>query len=194
MPKTLRPYTEAFEQEKAHVIAGLIDDLETLGKEPTGYRIYTSEIQSCLSVGLLLAVISVSASLLELFVRDLTIAARIQKQRGGDMRLRGEVERQLEEDKSLRFDSMLRETNFSDDDVKALSQFYAKIRIPFAHGLVRRLTSDCIMPERCRDSLPDYARVMGLEDRLEDNAIDEIRFVVQTMKKYRPWVVEMHCL
>lgn len=195
MQKNLRSYRESFEPEKAEVIGRIIEDLVVIGEPPTGYRLYTSEIQSCLSVGLLLAALSVSASLLDLFVRDLTVAARIQSKFEGNMRLRGEVERQVEEEKSLRFDQMLDElitTVILPKDVGCLRQFYATKRIPLVHGLVRRLAADGFMPESWLDMAPVLARGNALEDRLEDTAIGDMLFVVGMMKTYRPWLVRRY--
>jgi hypothetical protein len=83
MSLALRPYTESFEPETANAIRQLIDDLIVLGEGPMGYGLYTSEIQSCLSVGLLLAAVSVSTALLELFIRDMTVALRIESKHDG---------------------------------------------------------------------------------------------------------------
>lgn len=196
MQKILRSYRVSFEPEKAQAIQEILDSLAILGEPPTGYRLYTSEIQSCLSVGLLLAAVSVSTPLLDLFVRDLAVAARIQSKLDGDMRLRGEVERQVEEEKSLRFDQMLDEltsTVILPNDVESLRQFYTTKRI-HAHGLVRRLGSDGIVPGFWHDMFPDLARGTALEDRLEDTAISDISFVVEMMKKYRPWLVRRYSL
>lgn len=197
MLTNLRSYHESFEPEKIQVISGLIDDLVMLGEPPTGYRLYALEIRSCLSVGLLLAALSVSTSLLDLFVRDLVVAVRLQSKHDGDMRFWSEVEREAEEDKSLRFDGMLEELRLTvilPDDVELLSQFYAKTRIPLAHGLVRRLTSQGMMPEFWENMFPDSTRGTGLEDHLEDTALSDVSFVLVMMKKYRPWLVRRYSL
>jgi len=58
-PRPLRTYQESFEPDTSRRITALIDDLESLGEPPTGYCFYTTETQSCLSVGLLLAAVSI---------------------------------------------------------------------------------------------------------------------------------------
>jgi hypothetical protein len=74
-------------------------------------------------------------------------------------------------------------------DISALKEFYAKTRIPFTHGLVRRLTSNPLFSDHLSDLLiAPAARTFGLEDRLEDTAISDIVWVVGIMKKYRQWL------
>ena len=109
MRRTLRPYQESFEPEISHTIERLIDELEDLGKSPMGYGRYTSETASCLSVGLLLAAVSVSTALLEIFLRDITVAYRIESRFGGDIGMRNQIETTLESDRQFGFNEMLKE-------------------------------------------------------------------------------------
>jgi hypothetical protein len=50
--KELRSYKVAFEPDRVAQISGLIEKLEQLSRG--GYQVYASEIQGCLSGGLLL--------------------------------------------------------------------------------------------------------------------------------------------
>jgi len=189
----LRSYEESFEPGKVKVISELIDDLDELGDSFT-YKLYTSEIQRCLSAGLLLAAVSVSTSLLELFVRDLSVAQRILLRHGGDMKLKGRVERELEEDRQAGFHTMLealQPTVTTSEDTASLREFYNQTRIPLAHALVRRLVSPHNQVGDEIDDLLGFSH-RSLEDRFEDGAIDEVRFVVQIIKKYRPWLLRRY--
>jgi hypothetical protein len=188
----VRSYEESFEPKQVNRISALIDDLDELGESPPGYWLYTSEIQRCLYAGLLLAAVSVSSSLLELFVRDLEVARRVLTQHDGDKSMYGMVERLLEEDRLVGFSAMLNELQplvVTPGDAAELRQFYDLTRIPVAHALVRRLTSKRPLGDRLDDLFAGSARNRGLEDRLEDAALDEVEFVVRIMKKYRPWLL-----
>jgi hypothetical protein len=186
-PITLRSYKKSFSAPRVRTISRLIDELGELGGPLSGYKIYTSEIQGCLSVGLLLAALSVSTSMLELFVRDLAVAYRLESHYAGDMKLRGRVQREIEEDRQATFDSMLKElelTVITPKDGEALRAFYRETRIPIAHALLRRMTRDGVLDIF---ELPVSSR--DLEERLEDAALAEIKFVVETVKNYRPWLL-----
>jgi hypothetical protein len=104
----LRSYKQAFGPEKASAIASLLEELDHLD-DGTGYRVYISEIQGCLQAGLLLAAVSVITPLIELFVRDLTVAQRILRHHDGDMNLKGQVEREIEAQREMGFSKMLEE-------------------------------------------------------------------------------------
>ena len=56
-----------------------------------------------------MAAMCVSTALLELFIRDLVIAHRITRQFAGDMKYRGQVERETESDRQMGFSKMLDE-------------------------------------------------------------------------------------
>jgi hypothetical protein len=193
---TLRAYTESFDEAKAATIAKLIKDLDDIREFPMGYGFYTREIKNCLSVGLLMAAVSVSSSLLELFIRDLLVTVRINERHEGNLLLIARVERETEEDRSLGFNAMLdglqdvKQPNseaflIDPEDVVKLKQFYKLTRIPFAHGMVRRLTSK-YDNERISDLFASVSRGFSLEDRIEDDGIDEVAFVVEVLKKYIP--------
>jgi hypothetical protein len=172
----------------------LIDELGELGGPSSEYKIYTSEIQGCLSVGLLLAALSVSTSMLELFVRDLAVACRLEAHYAGDMKLKSRVEREIEEDRQVTLNSMLKElelTVITPKDSEALACFYRKTRIPIAHALVRRMTRDKIpLGPELMDIL--HLRSRDVEERLEDVALPEIKFVLETVKNYRPWLLRRY--
>ncbi|MGB7555376.1 MAG: hypothetical protein WBM04_13465 [Candidatus Korobacteraceae bacterium] len=188
-PIVLRSYKKSFGSAKVKIVSGLINDLENLSGSPTGYKIYTSEIQRCLSVGLLLAAVSVGTSLLELFIRDLSVVYKIVSRHRGNLKLIGKVARELEGDKRAGFNAMLRDLEcavIAPNDVEKLRSFYSKTRIPLAHGLVRRL--DRTPAADILEDLLGYRP--SIEERLEDEAIGEVRFVVRIIKKYRPWLVK----
>lgn len=188
-PITLRSYKESFSAPKVRAISQLIDELEDLDNPMAAYKIYTSEIQGCLSVGLLLAALSVSTSLLELFVRDLAVAHRVLSRYGGDMKQRGRVETEIEEDRQTTFDSMLKElelTVITPQDGEALRKFYRDTRIPIVHALIRRMTGDRIFADVFPVGLHD------IEKRIDDAALAEIKFAVQVVKKYRPWLLRRY--
>lgn len=191
----MRTYPEAFDRKTVMRISRLIKALEQLNDPRTGYKRYTYEIQECLRSGLLMAALSVSTALLELFIRDLVVAHRITRQFAGDMGFRGQIERETESDRQMGFAKMLDELQIpplvlEPHDVQHLREFYERTRIPLAHGLVRRLTSSA---ESEGDDLSDLfaalARSTGLEYRIEDGAIIAVEFVVRIMVKYRPWLL-----
>lgn len=195
----MRSYKKSFSAPNVRAISQLIDELEDLANPIAAYKIYTSEIQGCLSVGLLLAALSVSTSLLELFIRDLAVAHRILSRYGGDMNLTGRIETEIEEDRQTTFDSMLKElelTVITPQDGEALRTFYRETRIPIAHALIRRMTGDrmfaYVFPV---DVFPVDAFPVGVRDiekRLHDAALAEIKFAVQVVKKYRPWLLRRY--
>ncbi|WP_263368396.1 hypothetical protein [Edaphobacter bradus] len=189
----MRPYTESFEQEQIKKIASLISALSELGQNPTRYKLYTSEIADCLSMGLLLAAVSVSSSLLELFVRDLSVALALQTRLDGDMSRFGEVERELEGDRNNTFESMLTQLEpavITPSDAESMRTFYKSTRIPFAHGLVRRLGKESV--EFLEDHFSLLMRQGKLEGRLEEEALVEIEFVVGMLQRYRPWLIRRY--
>jgi hypothetical protein len=184
----LRPYTKAFSTAKVRRISALLAELKHLRASLPRYRIFIFEIRGCLSVGLLLAATQVSTAVLELFVRDLTVAHRIKSRHKANIELRGRVERESEEDRGLSFAKMLDELSvvISDHDVKALRGFYKETRIPLAHALVRRFTSLTPDDGLLDDVFSSLAPGSGLENRIEDEdgALKHIEFVVQMFKKY----------
>jgi hypothetical protein len=191
--RELRSYKVAFEPDRVARILRLMDELEQLGKLRAGYKVYISEIQGCLSGGLLLAAASVSYSLLELFVRDLDVMYVIALRHGGDVGLRGRVERELETDRKMGFAEMLKDLRgavIEVDDVDKLREFYEHTRIPLAHGLVRRLTAQ--LPDEFDDMFAEVMRHGKLEERIEDGALGDTEFVVMTMKKYVPWLLRRY--
>jgi hypothetical protein len=193
---SLRSYKECFARPKVKLISQLIDELEDLTDPQTGYKVYTSEIQRCLSVGLLLAALSVSTSLLELFLRDLAVAYRILSCHEGDMELKHRVEREFEEDRQKTFDSILKDielTVITPEDSEALRKFYRDTRIPLAHALIRRLSGGVFDVPELDDLFASLSRHTKLEERFEDAALADIKFTVRMLKKYRPWLLRRYC-
>lgn len=184
-----RPYTEQFSPQQAAKISELIHDFDRISSARPGYVVFSSEIRGCLFNGLLLAALGVSSSLLELFVRDLVVALRIQQRYSGDMGLRGQVENDLEADRQLGFVQMVQELTdlvITPADAKELERFYDSIRIPLSHGLIRRFTSDGT--GWLEDLFADVARRSKLEDAIESRAIGAIEFVVAIIARYLPWL------
>jgi len=176
----------------------MIKFVHKLGHKSGLYKFYIAEIQGCLSGGLLLAAAALSAALLELFVRDLAVARRIvlSGDTGSVERLRGRVERELEEDRQMGFAKMLDElrvTVLEPGDKDELRNFYDQTRVPLAHGLVRRLTGSPFGANEIDDLFSDLARRSVLENRIiEDGAIQDVQFVVGIMKKYQPWLLRRY--
>jgi hypothetical protein len=191
---TLRSYEMSFEPKLVAVISELIDDLDKLRVQPTGYKLYAYELQGCLSYGLLLAAVGISSAMLELFIRDLCVAQQLISRCGGDIGWRGRIEIELEKEKKINFKIMLKElalTVIDSQDIEALNRYYDQTRIPFAHALVRRLTSTSsdLDDDWFADLFASNARGNSLEDRLENRAIKDVQFVVQIIKKYHPWLI-----
>ena len=191
--RELRSYKVAFEPGTVARISRLMDELDELGKSRAGYTVYISEIQGCLSGGLLLAAASVSYSLLELFIRDLDVMYVIAFRHGGDVGLKGRVERELEIDRKVGFSEMLKDLRgavIEVEDVDRLREFYEHTRIPLAHALLRRLTAQ--LPDEFDDMFAEAMRHGKLEERIEDGTLGDIEFVVLTMKKYLPWLLRRY--
>ena len=188
--RKLRSYKKIFSPKRVTTISALLEELDDLN-DP-GYKLYTSEIQGCLLGGLLLAAVSLTTPLLELFVRDLTVAYRIVRHHDGNMKLRGKSEREIEADRNLGFSQMVDElklTVLKPEDGAKLRTFYEETRIPLAHGLVRRLTGSVFGVEELDDIFADSARHSRFESRIEDGAIADIQFVVRILKTYQPWLL-----
>jgi hypothetical protein len=188
----LRSYKESFAPRQIVLIDSLIGDLDILGKAPPHWHIYTLELQGCLSVGLLLAAVTVSGTLLELFVRDLNIALRTEQKLDGE--LIGAFDSELQGDRSATFAVLvdaLTPLVITSSDAKAMKEFYQHVRIPFAHGLTIRLSDSESMSGIFddRDDMGLLMRNHNIEKHLEDEALKEVQLVVRMMVKYRPWLV-----
>jgi predicted Rdx family selenoprotein len=191
--RELRSYKVAFESKTVAQISELIDELEEVGKSRAGYKVYTSEIQGCLMGGLLLGAASVSYALLELFIRDLDVMYVIALNHGGDVKLRARVERELEADRKAGFAEMLKDleqTVIEAADASRLRDFYDHTRVPLAHGLVRRLTKE--FPDEFDDMFAKISRRGKLEQRIEGEAITDVKFVISMLKKYLPWLLRRY--
>jgi len=189
--KTPRSYTEAFEPAEREAISKLIKEFDDLRNSPSGNHVLIAEIQGCLSVGLLLAGSLVSAALLELFVRDLTVRQRLTTKHNGDPRFKAQVEREAEENRNLGFSAMRDEISpaiISASDAQLMRRFYSDTRIPLAHALVRRFADPAPDSDLLDNLFAPLARSFQLEDRLLNGAIGNISSVVRMLKTYRTFL------
>jgi len=191
--KNTRSFKQQFKPEQVVKISELIHDLENVEDAATGYKVFCTEIQGCLSNGLLLASVLVSWSWLELFVRDLLVALRIEQQYAGDISVRARVEKALEHDHELGFKKMVQELTrlvFTPNDARELLRFYDAVRVPLSHGLIRRFTSSDVEKAQWLEELfADQARRAKLEDTIESRAISAVAFVVKVTMRYQPWLL-----
>lgn len=192
----IRRLEQQFEPEKVQRIRELARLFQSLPLQRGAARYFISEIARCLDAGLILAALEVATSLLELFVRDLLIAARFEDniaQRGlRSHQLLDQVEREIEDVERLHFRGMVDELvdrriiDQPDDD--AIRDLYKTVRIPIHHGLTRRfvrLSSDIHEDDPLAPlSLGRPGRFHRFEEAIEEDSISHLSTIVNFIGRY----------
>jgi len=191
----LRPLEKQFEPKKVVEIRKLAEEFQLLRKQmkgdSAGYMI--SGIHRCLETGIILGALSVSLSLLDMFIHDMVILYEKEKDQDGD-----HSEKPLPTLKSghqrLPFQDNI--TAFMENrwiDVKdgeALLEMYKKIAIPLHHVLSRHIgpfSKMMIMGEgRLFDRFltRNFGDIHRIEEMIEDNATESMKVIVSFLRKY----------
>jgi hypothetical protein len=189
----LRPLEQQFEAETVTKIRLLIEAFRALDVPAGPGRYYMSEIARSLEAGLLLAAIELSASLLELVVRELV--ARLQEQNADPHQEFGPYfgastrRLDLEYDRRLMFTQLLDKLESSSvvksEDAALVRKFYKETRIPLHHGLPGRYVSGSqASPSNDLIAVLSVASLHSFEEALEQRAIKELDCVVNFIAAY----------
>jgi len=193
---SLRPLDKQFEPKKVREIRKLAEEFSRLRKQmkgdSAGYMI--SGIHRCLETGILLGALSISFSLLDMFVHDMVILYEKEKDRDGDHggqtspRLKTGHPRLPFEDEITEF----MESRWIDpQDGEALLRIYKKIGIPLHHVLSRRIGPFSKMMIIGEDRLLDrfltrsFGDIHHIEEMIEDDATECMKVIVSFLKKYQ---------
>jgi len=156
------------------------------------------EIARCLDAGLLFAALEVATSLLELFVKDLLIAARVedntsQRSPRPFQLPDDQIEREIEDVERLYFngivDELVARKAIDQSDADAIKDFYKNVRIPIHHGLTRRfirLSSDVHEGGDLLTSLSlgRLGRFHKFEEVIEEDSIRHLFTIVDFLGRY----------
>jgi hypothetical protein len=189
----LRPLEQQFEAETVTKIRLLIEAFRALEVPAGPGRYYMSEIARSLEAGLLLAAIELSASLLELVVRELV--ARLQEQNADPRHEFGphlgarSRRLDLEYDRHSMFTQLLDKLESSSvvksEDAALVRKFYKETRIPLHHGLPGRYVSRSQQrPTNDLIAVLSVASRHSFEQALEQRAIEELGRVVNFLAVY----------
>lgn len=200
----IRPLEHQFEPEKVQKIRELEKSFQSLRSQfdIEAARYFVSEIVRCLEAGLLLAALEVAASLLELFVLALLIAARredhvfqhsVPSSQIFPPSPEDQIEREITDVKRLSFNSMVDEwakrRSIGQSDADAIKEFYKTVRIPIHHGLTRRFI--CPSPDidmqddlLARISLGRSGRDHRFEKVIEDDSLSHLSSIVDFIERY----------
>jgi len=191
----LRPLEKQFEPKKVREIRNLAEEFDQLRKQmkggPAGYMI--SGIHRCLETGIILGALSISLSLLDMFIHDMVILHEKEKEQNGDHR-REKFPALKTGHQRLPFEDNL--TTFIQDrwidpqDGEALLEMYKKIGVPLHHILSRHIGpfskmmiigEDRLLDRFLTRSFGDFHRV---EEMIEDNATSSMKVIVSFLRKY----------
>lgn len=179
----LRPLREQFPPEKASALLQIRARLEGVRFGGGAAAYYAANLRDAITSGVLLAAVSLSASLLEVCVRELVIGYSQSVARKG-LRLQEELEAM----RTKGFLELLRALVdcglFEPDDGESAKRFYKEIRIPIHHGLPARFV-EFHEPDRfvLFGLLPLSIGSHELEETIEDHAIEYLDTVVGILER-----------
>ena len=189
----LRPLEKQFEAKTVKKIREQIESFRNLNLPGGPCHYYVIEIMRALEAGLLLAAIELSASLLELSLRELVFFNReksvISDHEFGPFL--GKLARRfdLEYERNMMFTQLMDElesTGFaSHNDTESIKRFYKETRIPIHHGLSGRYVAksqEC--PSGDFFSVLSSTSIHSFEDALEKNTLDDLRLVTSFLSKF----------
>ncbi len=193
---TIRALEEQFEPQKVSEIRRLIKQYETLRMRlkdgSAGYLI--SGITRSLETGIILGALSISFSLLEMFIHDLVIFHEKRKDTNGNDS-RPSVPPLKTGRRQLPFERYVQEfveEAFIDAvDGEALLSTYRRIGIPLHHILSRHIGPFSRMMIAGEQGLLDrfltsrFGDFHKTEEMIEDHATDAMRVIVGFMIKYQ---------
>jgi hypothetical protein len=198
----LRPLEKQFEPSKVTEIRKLAHEFDQLRRsmkgDSTGYMI--SGIHRCLETGILLGALSISLSLLDMFVHDM--AVHHEKERNREDGHKREPLPQLETGRQgLPFEKYIHEfmqnKRIDPEDGKALLETYKKIGIPLHHILSRPIgpfSKKMILGETGlldRFLTRSFGDVHQIEGMIEDHATETLKVIVSFLRKYQDQGSEM---
>jgi hypothetical protein len=191
-----RPLEKQFEPEKVAEIKGLIDDFGKLRLDLHGglggYMI--SGITRSLETGIILGALSLSFSLLEMFVHDLVIEYDKEKAQSGN-HARETVLQLFPGHEPLPFENYISDFIvqglIDEDDGNRVISIYKQSGIPLHHSLSRRIGRFSKTLLIGQDNLlsrflsRNFGEVHHFEDVIEDFATESMRVIVSFIGKYQ---------
>ncbi|NOY52253.1 MAG: hypothetical protein GXP58_01365 [Deltaproteobacteria bacterium] len=191
----LRPLEKQFELKKVEEIRKLAEEFHQLRErmkgESAGYMI--SGIHRCLETGILLGALSISLSLLDMFVHDMVILYEKEKDRDGNHSKdalpplkTGHPRLPFEEEIA----GFMENRWIDPQDGRTLLKMYRKIGIPLHHVLSRRIGPFSKMMIMGEDRLLDrfltrsFGDIHHIEEMIEDNATECMKVIVSFLRKY----------
>ena len=189
----LRPLEKQFEAQTVKKIREQIESFRKLNLPYGPCHYYVFEIMRALEAGLLLAAIELSASLLELSLRELVFINReksaIPNNEFGPFLGQSARRLDLEYERKVMFTQLVDElesTGFaSPSDTEPIKKFYKQTRIPIHHGLPGRYAAkskEC--PSGDFFSVLFSTNIHSFEDALEKSALDDLRLVTNFLSKF----------
>ena len=146
--KHIRSLDQQFAKSKVRSIRNLQTRIKGLQLAAPSFRLLSNEAAGCLEAGLILAALLCMPAMLENAVRELLVRHTAASDAMGDRLLRETLEQDLEEfyeehkkpryDFGAMMDRLVQLRVLTERQTKMFRQFYADIRVPLYHGLVRR--------------------------------------------------------
>jgi hypothetical protein len=192
----IRGFEEQFEKTTIRRIQSLLDRISKIhfaGCAASQY--YKVDLDLCLRAGALLGSLQVSASLLEIVVRELEID-RISKDNRSQEAIFVNPQRELEANRSKGFKIIvnnLRDAGlFNSGDAERAIQFYDCVRVPVHHGLplrfveknTQQLEEAKLLAEIFGSNLNDIGVGMhDFERAIEDHSLNLIETAISLIEK-----------
>ena len=188
----LRPLEKQFEAQTVKKIREQIESFRKLNLPHGPCHYYAFEIMRALEAGLLLAAIELTASLLELSLRDLVFLNReknaIPNHEFGPIFGQSARRLDLEYERNVMFTQLIDEIESaglaSSNDTEPIKKFYKETRIPIHHGLPGRYVAkskEC--PSGDFFSVLFSTEIHSFEDALEKSALDDLSLVTNFLSK-----------
>lgn len=188
----IRPLEEQLEYEKVKQFRLLIEAFRELDIPNGPGTYFRYEIIHSLEAGLLLAAIELSASLLELVVRDLVAKLREKKygllQKYGSYFSALKRRLDLENDRTMMFLQLLKELEsnaiITSENADPVRKFYKYVRIPLHHGLTGRYISKSLQSPSDDLFAVMFTASHSFEESIEQRAFEELSCVVNFIGAY----------
>jgi hypothetical protein len=195
---SIRPLESQFSKRTVKRIRAIQSSLERYPILDGAGRLFAREVISCLEAGLLLAALQVSASLFELYLRELlVVVAPFRSTVSGEsvVSMIEDLDRQLEDNRDPQFgfklmvNGLLKIGLLSNEQAEGFKDFYTAVRIPMHHGLTRRLATNLgyewVLPGDKEFlealTLGRITRGHELESDLETRALDLIEWLAKSI-------------
>ncbi len=185
----IRPLEKQFGVVKARRIRRLISGIDRLTALHGAERYYVAEMKRCLEAGILLGAVTISMSLLELILRNLSVKYRtvVPGTKIGAPRLEQEfwMEYDLEQETRNTLPILLKELStagvLTKKEAESVRTLYNSVRIPVLHALVGRFVRDRMDHPRVPSPISESHE---FEEAFEKCALKAISDMVKFVKKY----------